>query len=478
MSQRSTDKTQRMLLWLVAIGFFMQTLDGTILNTALPAMAKSLGESPLRMQSVIVAYSLVMAMLIPASGWLADRFGTRRLYLSALTLFTLGSLLCAYAPTLGWLTAARALQGAGGAMLLPVGRLAVLRAFPREKFLPAMAFVAVPGLIGPLLGPTLGGWLVEYASWHWIFLINLPIGLIGCVATIALMPDFRAGGAVERFDLSGYLLLAASMVTISLALDGVADTRMRHAIVLVLFMVGLVCLAAYWLRAARHPAPLFPLALFKINSFSVGVIGNLFARIGSSSMPFLIPLLLQVQLGYSALDAGMMMIPVAVGGILVKRIATSLIRKRGYRHVLIGNTLLMGAFICSFALYSTAMPTWLRVLQLGLFGAINSLQFSAMNAVTLKDLPVTLASSGNGLHSMVQMLAMSLGVAAAGGMLATFSGVLSAASPVTSMSPFQITFLCIGFITACSAWIFWQLPPDRGGHDREEAVAPVPAEMA
>ncbi len=255
------------------------------------------------MQSVIIAYSLAMATLIPASGWLADRFGTRRVYLAALALFTAGSLWCAMAPTLSWLTAARALQGAGGAMLLPVGRLAVLRAFPRERFLPAMAFVAVPGLIGPLLGPTLGGWLVEYASWHWIFLINLPIGVAGCLATMALMPDFRAS-AVERFDFSGYLLLAASMVSISLALDGMADMRMAQAVVLVLVLFGLVCLAAYWLRAARQPAPLFPPALFQIASFRVGTLGNLFARIGNSSMPFLIPLLLQVRLGYSALHAG------------------------------------------------------------------------------------------------------------------------------------------------------------------------------
>ena len=448
-----------MLLWLVAIGFFMQTLDSTIVNTALPAMAKSLGESPLRMQSVIIAYSLAMATLIPASGWLADRFGTRRVYLAALALFTAGSLWCAMAPTLSWLTAARALQGAGGAMLLPVGRLAVLRAFPRERFLPAMAFVAVPGLIGPLLGPTVGGWLVEYASWHWIFLINLPIGVAGCLATMALMPDFRAS-EVERFDFSGYLLLAASMVSISLAFDGMADMRMAQAVVLVLVLFGLVCLAAYWLRAARQPAPLFPPALFQIASFRVGTLGNLFARIGNSSMPFLIPLLLQVRLGYSALHAGLMMIPVAIGGMLVKRAAPYLVGRWGYRKVLIANTVLVGLLIASFALYSRAMPFWLAIVQLALFGALNSLQFSAMNAVTLKDLHGPLASSGNGLHSMVQMLSMSLGVAAAGGLLATFSRMLEQA-PAGAISPaFQASFVCMGVITACSAWIFWQLPAD------------------
>lgn len=460
MAMGENGNAQRMLLWLVAVAFFMQTLDATIVNTALPAMAASLGESPLRMQSVIIAYTLAMATLIPASGWIADRFGTRRVFLGALVLFSLGSLMCAYAPSLSWLTASRAIQGAGGAMLLPVGRLAVLRAFPREKFMPAMTMVAIPGLIGPLLGPTLGGWLVEYASWHWIFLINIPIGVLGCMATMSLMPDFRAD-AVERFDVAGYVLLAASMVMISLALDGLADKGMRQAIVVVLILFGLVCLAAYWLRAARHPAPLFPLALFQVNSFSVGAFGNLFARIGNSSMPFLIPLLLQVKLGYSALHAGMMMIPVAIGGMLVKRIVTALVRRAGYRKVLIVNTVLVGICIASFALFSASLPLWLRIAQLGLFGAINSLQFSAMNAVTLKDLPPQLASSGNSLHSMVQMLSMSLGVAAAGGLLATFTGMLAQA-PAAMPSAFQATFICMGLITACSAWIFWQLPRQEG----------------
>lgn len=475
MAMKQTENSQSMLLWLVAIGFFMQTLDATIVNTALPAMAQSLGESPLRMQSVIIAYSLAMATLIPASGWMADRFGTRRVYLGALLLFSLGSLLCAYAPSLPYLTAARALQGAGGAMLLPVGRLAVLRAFPREQFMPAMTFVAIPGLIGPLLGPTLGGWLVEYASWHWIFLINIPMGVLGCIATIALMPDFRAA-AVARFDLAGYVLLAASMVMISLGLDGLADTRMRHAIVLVLILFGLMCLVAYWLRAARHPAPLFSLALFKVGSFSVGAFGNLFARIGNSSMPFLIPLLLQVNLGYSALHAGMMMIPVAIGGMLVKRIATPLVTRTGYRQVLLVNTVLVGAVIASFALFSERLPFWLQLLQLGLFGALNSLQFSAMNAVTLKDLPAPLASSGNSLHSMVQMLSMSLGVAAAGGLLATFTGMLDPSAGGSALTAFQATFVCMGAVTACSAWIFWQLPPEDG--TQKPPAAEANAELA
>lgn len=205
-------KSLRILLWLVSIGFFMQTLDGTIVNTTLPAMARSFGESPLRMQSVVVAYSLTMAMLIPASGWLADRFGTRRVYMLAIALFVVGSVTCAAAQSLNQLVAARVLQGLGGALLLPVGRLAVLRAFPRDRFLHAMSVIAIPGLVGPLIGPTLGGWLTQVASWHWVFLINIPVGLLGLAATLRYMPDITQP-APKRFDLTGYLYLAFGMVS-------------------------------------------------------------------------------------------------------------------------------------------------------------------------------------------------------------------------------------------------------------------------
>src|SRR5688572_26986143 len=222
----------RPMLWLVATAAFMQMLDTTIVNTALPSMATSLGESPLRMQAVIASYALAVAMLIPASGWLADRFGTRRVFVAAIVLFSVGSLACALSRQLTELVAARVLQGIGGAMLLPVGRLAVLRVVPRQDFLAAMSFVTVPGLIGPLVGPTLGGWLVQVASWHWIFLINLPLGVVGGVAALRLMPDLRQ--PVTRFDVLGYVLLAFGMVAVSLSLDALSARQPQHAVVVVL----------------------------------------------------------------------------------------------------------------------------------------------------------------------------------------------------------------------------------------------------
>lgn len=456
----NTPASKNILLWLVAIGFFMETLDSTIVNTALPTMAKSLGESPLLMQSVVIAYSLTIAIVIPASGWIADRFGTRKIFMSAILLFSIGSLCCALSHSLTQLVISRVIQGMGGAMMMPVGRLAVLRAFPHQEFLRAISFVTVPALVGPLIGPTLGGWLVEFASWHWIFLINIPIGILGCIATYTHMPDSR-GPENREFDFSGFLMLSLSMVFVSFALDGLSELGFRHATVMILLIFGLASLSAYWLHASRKKNPLFSLKLFRSQTYSVGLMGNLFARIGSSSMPFLIPLLLQVSLKYSPFEAGMTMIPVALAGIFAKRLATPLILRMGYRRVLLGNTILVGIAMASFALFSPDQPSWLRIVQLLFFGTVNSIQFTAMNTLTLKDLDPRLASSGNSLFSMVQMLAMSFAVAAAGALLSTFAKHYGTYEDGGfALQAFRATFVCMGVITCSSAWIFAQLPPD------------------
>ena len=456
----SPDANPRALLWLVAIGFFMQTLDSTIVNTALPSMARSLGESPLRMQAVVVSYALTMAAIIPATGWLADRFGTQRIFMLAVVLFTLGSGACAAAGSLNQLVAARVLQGVGGAMLLPVGRLTVLRAFPKDQFLEAMSFVAIPGLVGPLIGPTLGGWLVEVASWHWIFLINLPVGVLGALAAWRLMPNLRAADA-GRFDLGGYLLLVVAMLAISLSLDGLGGMGWGHSLVVMLLVLGLAALAAYWLHALRSPAPIFSPALFTVPSYRVGVLGNLFARIGSGAMPYLIPLLMQVAMGYSPAQAGMLMLPVALASMGAKRMVTRVITRLGYRRVLIGNTLLLGLMIAGFALMTPGQPLWLRIIQMALFGAVNSTQFTAMNTVALKDLEPARAASGNSLFSMVQMLGMSLGVTCAAALLKAFTEWLHVGSGADALPAFRAALVAVGVMTMTSAAIFWQLQRDR-----------------
>ncbi|MFT4248958.1 MAG: multidrug transporter subunit MdtD [Pseudomonas sp.] len=456
------------LLWLVSLAIFMQMLDGTIVNTALPAMARKLDESPLQMQSVVFSYALAVAMFIPASGWIADRFGTRRIFLAAIVVFTLGSLLCALSPRLPWLVAARVVQGIGGAMLLPVGRLAVLRSVSRTDFLRAMSFIAIPALIGPLVGPTLGGWLVEIASWHWVFLINLPIGVIGFTAALKVMPD-HYGERHQRFDLPGYLMLAAGMVALSLALDGISELGLRHAFVMLLAIGGLAALVGYWLHAASSPAPLFPLALFKIASYRIGILGNLFSRIGSGSMPLLIPLLLQVGLDMSPMNAGLMMVPAALAGMASKRAAVKLVNRFGYRRVLMLNTVLVGLMMASFVLVVPGQHLAWRLLQLALFGAVNSLQFTVMNTVTLRDMDAGLASPGNSLLSMVMMLAAGFGTAAAGSLLAAFSSHLGSTADATAA--LHATFVCVGAITLTSTLIFWQLADTRPHPHAVEEVA-------
>ena len=451
---------ERRLLWLVAIGFFMQTLDSTIVNTALPTIASSFHESPLQMQMTVVAYGLAVAAVIPASGWLADRFGTRRIFMAATVLFALGSAACAASQSLNQLVAARVLQGLGGALLLPVGRLTVLRSFERSKFLDAMAFVAIPGLMGQLIGPTLGGWLVEVLTWHWIFLINVPVGIAGVAAAWLWMPDLRQAN-LGRFDLSGFVMLTVAMISLLLSVDGLGGLGMRHATVLVLLLVGLAMLAAYWLHALKVPKPLFSPNLFRIQSFRVGILGNLFARIGSGAMPFLIPMLMQLHMGYSPAQAGMLMLPVALASMTTKRVATRIIRRFGYRNVLTFNTVLLGVQIAGFALMGTDQPLWLRIIQMAVFGAFNSMQFTCMNTVTLKDLDAANASSGNAMLSMVQMLSMSLGVTVAAALVATFTAWFTPPSPAHALMAFRAAFIGIGVVTACSAWIFWQLQPEQ-----------------
>lgn len=459
--------THKPLLWLVSLAIFMQMLDSTIVNTALPAMARSLGESPLQMQSVVFSYALAVASFIPASGWIADRFGTRRTFFAAIVLFTLGSLACALSPTLQWLVASRVLQGIGGAMLLPVGRLAVMRTVPRDQFLAAMSFIAIPALIGPLLGPTLGGWLVEVASWHWIFLINLPIGVIGLIAAVRIMPDHYAQRK-HRFDLAGYLMLAFGMVALSLALDGVSAIGSAQALVILLAVIGIAALVGYWLHAANSREPLFSLTLFHVASFRIGILGNLFSRIGSGAMPLLIPLLLQVGMGMSPMTAGMMMIPVALAGMAAKRAAVSLVMRFGYRRILMINTVCVGLAMASFALINAHQPLWVQLVQLSLFGAVNSMQFTVMNTVTLRDLDMEQASSGNSLLSMVMMLATGFGAATAGSLLATFGTHIVGHGATAAL---HATFVCVGAITLSSTLVFWQLPESRPHPRAVEEVA-------
>ncbi|HBE4103784.1 TPA: MFS transporter, partial [Escherichia coli] len=346
-----SDKKKRSMAglpWIAAMAFFMQALDATILNTALPAIAHSLNRSPLAMQSAIISYTLTVAMLIPVSGWLADRFGTRRIFTLAVSLFTLGSLACALSNSLPQLVVFRVIQGIGGAMMMPVARLALLRAYPRNELLPVLNFVAMPGLVGPILGPVLGGVLVTWATWHWIFLINIPIGIAGLLYAHKHMPNFTT--ARRRFDTTGFLLFGLSLVLFSSGIELFGEKIVASWIALTVIVTSIGLLLLYILHARRTPNPLISLDLFKTRTFSIGIVGNIATRLGTGCVPFLMPLMLQVGFGYQAFIAGCMMAPTALGSIIAKSMVTQVLRRLGYRHTLVGITVIIGLMIAQFSL--------------------------------------------------------------------------------------------------------------------------------
>ncbi|QUG75118.1 DHA2 family efflux MFS transporter permease subunit [Erwinia sp. E602] len=447
----------RWQLWIVAFGFFMQTLDTTIVNTALPSMAASLGESPLNMHSVIVSYVLTVAIMLPVSGWLADRFGVRNVFFSAIILFSVGSLCCALSTSLDQLILSRVLQGIGGAMMVPVGRLTVMRLVPRAEYMAAMTFVTLPGQIGPLLGPALGGVLVEYASWHWIFLINIPVGAIGAVATLMLMTNFTV--ATRRFDFAGYLLLAAGMAGLTLALDGQRGEGMSPLLLCVLILGGVFSLLFYLLHARHNERALFSLTLFDNRIYTIGLLGSLAGRIGSGMLPFMTPIFLQIGMGYSPLHAGLMMIPMVLGNMGMKRIVVRIVNRFGYRNVLTGSTAALALVVLLFPL--VALLGWDLLLPVVLFlqGMVNAIRFSAMNTLTLKALPDAQASEGNSLLSMVMQLSMSIGVTVAGLLLGTFGHQGAAGSPLLQEA-FIYTYLCMALVILLPAAVFWRVPPE------------------
>ena len=432
----------------------MQGLDTTIINTALPAIATSLNEDPLRMHGVVVAYVLSVAACIPLSGWLADRFGVRNTYFSAIIIFTAASIGCAYASSLNELLIYRVIQGIGGALLLPVGRLAMLKIIPRTQFLAAMSLMSLAGLIGPLIGPTLGGWIVEYASWHWIFLINIPIGLIGTLICFKAMPNVKES-QVASFDFTGFILLVVAMVGLSLGIENFANPSTSLQFNLSLMGLGLIACAWYAYHAHTHQNALFRSRLFQNRIFSIGILGNFFARLGGNSIPFLLPLMLQVAFGFEPFMTGLLMIPTVLGSLASKPIIRQIIQRFGYRKVLICNTLCVGACIASFALTTADTPLWLRTIHFFIFGMLNSLQFVSMNTLTLKDLSQQDASSGNSFLSMIMMLSMSIGVALAGTLVNMFSAYFG---PEQLNQAFHVSLIILGTLNIIAAYIFWHIP--------------------
>lgn len=460
LSENSTESDiSPKLPWLAAMAMFMQSLDGTILNTALPTIALDLNHSQLSMQAVVVSYALTLALLIPVSGWLSDKYGTKRIFSIAVFLFTLGSFTCAISSTFNELVASRVLQAIGGSMMVPVSRLALLYAYPKNKLLAVMNFVTMPGLVGPLIGPVLGGWIVDIASWHWIFLINIPIGITGLIFAQYVMPNFTRLG--KRFDLIGFILFSVGLISLSLVLEVGGDETIDWGALAVILSIAVVFGALYIWYARRVNYPIINLSLFKIRTLRIGLIGNLCTRLGIGSLPFLLPQMLQIAFLRSSTESGMIMMASAIATIFAKSQVVPLVKRFGYKKVLISNTVILAVVISMFALPDKTTPIFLLIPVLLVYGCVNSIQMSTMNTIALADLTPDVASGGNSLLAIMQQLSISFGVSVGALILRSTESASWLTGGEIGMS-FKATFVILGGMTLLSALIFTQLKSSDG----------------
>jgi len=349
--------SKRLLPWLIAVAFFMETLDTTILNTGVPTIAAALHVAPLSMKSVLASYTLSLAVFIPISGWMADRFGTRRVFASAIGIFTLGSFLCGISSDIHVLVACRILQGSGGAMMMPVGRLTIVRTFAKYELIRAMSFVVIPGLIGPMLGPIVGGLIVGYLHWRLIFFVNIPIGLAGLCLVYLHLPNYREEHT-HPLDVAGLILFGSGVALLSYVLEVFGEHALNAGEILGLLAVSIVLLAGYGFHATRTAHPMLRLTLFRIRTFRTAVSGSFVTRLGVGGIPFLFPLLYQVGLGFTPIQSGLLMMPQAIAAMSLKLTMPRILARFGYRAVLISNTLIIGLQIMLFATIGMSTPVW------------------------------------------------------------------------------------------------------------------------
>ena len=450
----------------VGCAFFMEGLDSTMIAVSIPAMAKSLGESPLRLNLVIASYLLSLAVFIPVSGWIADRLGTRIVFCAAVLIFAAGSALCGLSTSLPMLVGFRVIQGFGGAMMTPVGRLILLRSFPRTRLVSAMNWMTIPAMIGPMVGPIVGGVLTHYASWRWVFYLNIPMGILGAVLGFLMFENFRAP-APQRFDIGGFFIAAAGLFLFEFAIENLGRPMIAPWVGELFFPISAAVLYIYVRHARKTAAPVLDLNLLKIKTFRIGTVTGGVCRMGLDATPFMLPLLFQVGFGFSAMQAGSLTFSSTLGAMLVRAGSRSLLRWLGFRRALIWGALGAAAVTAIFALLNADTPTWIVVVCVLASGCVRSIQYLALNTISFADVPSPLLSRSTSVSGVFQQLARGFGVALGAALLAIVAG-----GDRVSVGNFRIVFLLIAVVPLISALGFLRLDEDDGaevsGHEAHQ----------
>jgi EmrB/QacA subfamily drug resistance transporter len=446
----------------------MESLDTTILNTAVPTIAAALKVAPLSMKAVLSSYTLSLAVFIPISGWMADRFGTRRVFASAIGIFTLGSILCGISNNIHVLVADRVLQGCGGAMMVPVGRLTLVRTFAKSELVRAMSFVAIPALIGPMLGPIAGGLIVGYLHWRVIFFVNVPIGLAGLVLVFLHLPDYREKW--NPLDIVGLVLFGSGIALLSYVLEVFGEHTLSITEILGLLALSIALLSGYGLRASKIRFPLLALGLFRIRTFRASVNGSFFTRLGMGGIPFILPLLYQVGLGFTPIQSGLLIMPQAIAAMSLKMTMPRILSRFGYRAVLISNTLILGLLISLFATIGVGTPLWHIIALAFCYGFFSSLQYTSMNTLVYADISEEQTSSASSIASTMQQMSISFGIATASLLTAVFIPDRFRTSPAEMIHGIHSALFVLGGITVLSTIVFGELKSVDGAATSQHKV--------
>jgi EmrB/QacA subfamily drug resistance transporter len=450
---------QRLLPLIVATALFMENMDSTVIATSLPAIAADIGTSPLTLKLAITSYLLSLAVFIPASGWTADRFGARLVFSAAIAVFMAGSIGCALSESVSGFVFARILQGIGGAMMTPVGRLVLLRSIDKSALVNAMAWVTVPALVGPVIGPPLGGFITTYFSWHWIFLINIPIGLLGIFMALRFIDPIKSENP-ERFDLYGMVLAGIGLAGIAFGLSVAGLNLLPWSVVAALVAIGSISMTLYVIHARRTASPVLDFGLLRLPTMRASILGGFLFRLGIGSLPFLLPLLMQVGFGLTPFHSGLVTFGTAAGAMGMKTLASRLIRTFGFRNLMTVNAVISSVFLAACALFTITTPLLLIVIILVVGGFFRSLEFTAINTVAYAEVEPPQMSRATTLVSVNQQLAVSAGVAV--GAFSLESTLWIRHMNELTADVFAPAFLVVALISTVSAFLFWRMPDDAG----------------